>query len=153
MFMACDDALDDVRPGCWGECSSNPVSGTSSGGAASYAVRISELADRLTALAQDYNDLMSVWNATKNFDYTRRTAAGFLPRANAIRDAQALLTPPARYEQANLAFRDAVNAIRLSLISFIAYLDSEGADADMLLQANLRIQEYNRHKDRYNALN
>jgi len=105
------------------------------------------------AIIDDYEDLLRIWNATKNLDYGRSESSNLLGRVRSLLFKVGALLPPSNSKLAHELFISAFEAFEASLTFANRFYASDGTDENSLLQANLKILEGNDLLERFNEAN
>ncbi len=136
------------------ETPTNSSGSISSGGLGSfnYVDDMAELIEEGNGVIADFNDLASVWDATKNTEYAAAQTTILLSQTRNLLTSARRLTPPSRYRDAHQLFLDMYTALESSLSHFhihVTATDPSLRDSS-ILNANIELRRAIRLKDQFN---
>ena len=119
-------------------------------GSFDYGFRMKEVGDQVNVLVRDYDDLLQIWEATHNVEYTKSQTQLLLSRLQTLLRTTEGLHPSQRQRQAHDTYLLALRKLESVFSNALRYLDSQGTDQNALLAANVAIVEFNRLVEQYN---
>ena len=99
------------------------------------------------------NALLKIWNATYNIDFATTETKMLDNRVRTLLGSAKALAPPRNQVKAHATFIEAFTVLRAVFGYSLTYFNSQGVDQQALLNANIKIQEFNKLLQRYDQEN